>query len=86
MDFSQLESLLNQAIAVADKLLPSGAITSKKAVAVGYLVAQVEKTDDLAPGLFGEFMDLPVVDRLEYEVIESAVDWVWAKLKLEANP
>lgn len=85
MDFAQLESLIQQAVSVADNLLPAGAIASKKALAVGYLVATMEKTDNLAPGMFAQWLDLPAVDQLQYEVVEAAVDWMLARLKLEGQ-
>jgi hypothetical protein len=67
----------------ARDLLPGLSGTTQKAVfAEQWLIAAVEVYDNKIP-VFGQFMDLPLVDRLEAAAVRSAIAWGFAAMELE---
>ena len=77
-----LKKAAKEAARLANQLLP-GATGAEKAAAEKWLLAAVEEYDNKIPVL-GQFMDLPLIDRLEAAAVRAAVAWGYSALELDA--
>lgn len=78
-----LKKAAKEAARLANQLLPGATGTEKAAAAEAWLLAAVEEYDNKIPVL-GQFMDLPLVDRLEAAAVRAAVAWGYSALELDA--
>ncbi|MFC5846754.1 hypothetical protein [Deinococcus petrolearius] len=78
-----LKKAAKEAAKLANQLLPSASGTEKAAWAEKWLLAAVEEYDNKIPVL-GQFMDLPLIDRLEAAAVRAAVAWGYSALELDA--
>lgn len=82
MKFEEIEKLLVNAIDQVEMYFPDALGAEKQMLATAYILGVVEKVDNLVPTI-GAFMDLPIADMAERYVITAAVEWVFARLRVE---
>lgn len=76
---AEIQAAIAQAVLFAEYALPGLNGAEKKAWVLNKIVAAFESIDHLIPYI-GKFMDFPIVDKIEYNLLDRAVQQVFDKL------